>query len=714
MRDPTSKPRYRASEQSEPLSKRTIVSRIVLGIVSVALIAGMVIQFTPNLGGGGGAGAQTEGKTLFTVNGVKVTEREMDRFRQQNPLFAQNFEGTVGQDLDNTLSAQVILIKAAQSDAARIRISDQDVSDQLKAFRASRGLAKDADYLSQIQSAGYTDASFRDTLRLQSQIQKRLKEIQDGVKVTDAEAKLFYDLNKANYKSEERILARQIVVTDVKIAAEVQAKIKAGEDFKALVAAYSKDDGTKAEEGALGSKKGAKTPGEVTALALATNVATEAFKLKSGGVTSSIADGGKFYILKVEKFLPAGQQSFEEAKTKITEDAKQTKANGATENWIKTLEKAAVIVPEKASGFEYFDPTVLKIADTDVKLHELNRQVYNNQQIQQFLSQGGAQGATLVEQFFKPQTIETIIKQAVAVQAAKNTKQPFIGAEADILTSVQQWQTRDVTVTEADARKYYTDNVSFYTTPASANINQATFTTLTAAKSFRASFLVAPSDFAKAAAKLKGTVTEVGSVTPESIDPAFKTVVFDAKALTKAGAIQISDVIQKDKTFVVLGVTTLIEKSVKSFAEAKADAEAKALATKRTASGAAWLTTQQKGIKVQNFYADVRKQLEARAAKAVTEKKALEVKRQAEAETAKKAEAAKNPPLEVTVSEAGAKVTVLDGTKTVETATGAKVSFKLPNGLYTVQVEAKGFKSITQEVRFPDQKALTIKLEAAK
>ena len=713
MRDSTTKPRYRASEQSEPLSKRTIVSRIVLGIVSLALVAGLVIQFTPNLGGGG-ASAQTEGKTLFTVNGVKVTEREMERFRQQNPLFAQSFDGTVGQDLENTLSAQVILIKAAQSDAARIRISDQDVSDKLKAFRASRQLTKDADYLAQIQGAGYTDASFRDTLRLQEQIQKRLKEIQDGVTVTDAEAKLFFELNKANYRSEERILARQIVVTDAKLAAEVQTKLKAGEDFKALVATYSKDEGTKAEEGALGSKKGAKIPGEVTALALPTNVATEAFKLKNGGVTSSIADGGKFYILKIEKFLPAGQQTFEEAKTKLMEDAKQTKANGATENWIKTLEKAAVVVPEKDSGFEYFDPTVLKIGDSEVKLHELNRQVYNNQQIQQFLSQGGAQGATLVEQFFKPQTIETIIKQAVAVQAAKATKQPFIGAEADILTNVQQWETKDVKITEADARKYYTDNLSFYTTPASANINQASFTTLTAAKAFRAAFLAAPSDFAKEAAKLKGTVNEVGSVTPESIDPAFKTVVFDAKALTKAGAIQLSDVIQKDKTFVVLGVTTLIEKSVKSFADARADAEAKALATKRTAAGAAWLTTQQKGIKVQNSYADVRKQLEARAAKAVAEKRALEVKRQAEAETAKKAEAAKNPPLEITVSEATAKVTVLDGTKTVETATGAKVSFKLPNGLYTVQVEAKGFKSVTQEVRFPDQKALTIKLEALK
>jgi parvulin-like peptidyl-prolyl isomerase len=716
VRDLSTKPRYRALENTrEPVSRRTIVSRVVLGVVSVALIAGMVIQFTPNLGAGLGGAAANEGKTLFTVNGIKVTERELDRYRQQNPLFQQSFTGTVGQDIENSLAAQVILIKAAQSDSARIRIPDSEVAQQLAAFRAQNGLQKDADFLARIQSVGYTDASFRDTLRLQTQIQKRLKEIQDGVTVSDAELKLYYDLNKANYRSEERVLARQIVVNDAKTAAEVQTKIKAGEDFVALVKQYSKDEGTKVQDGALGAKTGEKNPGEVTALALPTNVAGEVFKLKNGGVTSSIADGGKFYIIKVEKYLPAGQQTFEEAKTKLTEDAKQTKSNGAIENWIRTLEKNAVVVPEPGSNFSYFNPPVLKVGDRTVTLTELNRQVYNNQQIQQFLAQGGAQGATLVEQFFKPQTLENITKQAVAVQAAKKTGQPFIGADIDVSTAVQQWETRDVTVSDAEVRAYYDKNLSFYTTPASANINEATFPTLEAAKAFRAAFLAAPtSDFNKEAAKQKGTVTELGSVTPDSIDPAFKTVIFQARALTRAGAIQISDVIQKNKQFVVLGVTTLINQSVKPFADAREDAAQKALAAKRSEEGAKWLTAAQKDIKVQNLYADVRKQLEARAAKAEADKKAAEAKAQAEAAAAKKAEADKNPPLEVTVSDPSAKVTVRDGTKDVETATGGKVSFKLPNGLYTLIVEAKGFKTYTKEFRFPDEKMLDVKLEAQK
>ncbi len=712
MRDSTSKPRYRALEGQEPVSRRTIVSRVVLGIVGVALLAGMVIQFTPNLGGGGGGAAQNEGKNLFTVNGIKVSEREVDRFRQRNPLFSLNFAGTVGQDLDNFLYSQVILIKAAQSDASKIRISDGEVSDWLKNFRATNNLQKDADFLARIQGFGYTDASFRDTIRQQLQLEKRLKEIQDGVTLTDPEAKLFYDLNKQNYRSEERILARQIVMNDAKSASEATKRLKAGEDFLALVKEFSKDDATKAEDGALGSKKGEKKPGEITALALPTNVATAAFKLKDGGTTETITDSGKFYILKVDKFLPAGQQTFEEAKTKVTADAKQIKSNGAIENWIKTLEQNAVIVAEKDSKFDYFDPVVAKVGTGQIKLHELNRQVYNNQQIQQFLSQGGAQGSTLVEQFFKTQTLDNLIKQQVGVQSAKKTKEPFIGADADILGAVQQWETRNVTVTEADAKKYYDSNASFYTTPASANLNQATFNTIETAKTFRAAYVAQNGgDFTKEAAKQKGTVSEIGSVTPESIDPAFKTVVFDAKALSKAGAIQVSDVIQKGKQFVVLGVTTLIEKSVKPFADAKDDATQKALAAKRTTEGDKWLATAQKDLKVEKLYPEVRKQLEARAAKVAAQKKADEAKAAAEAAKTKAAEAAKNPPLEVTVSESTAKVTVLDGTKVVQTQTGAKTSFKLPNALYTVRVEAAGFKTVTKDLRFPEQKSLNVKLE---
>ena len=720
VNDTPRKPRYAALETQEPVSKRTLVSRVVLGVVAVALLAGMVIQFTPNLGGGG-AGAQSNGKTIMTVNGLPVTERDLERNRSGSQLFSLGLDGVIGQDLQNQLFSQTVLFKAAEADASSVRLGANEVADFIENFRTSNKLEKDADYQNTIRGQGYTDATFRETVTLQQKIQARLKEIQAAQKVSDPELKLFWELNKANYKNEERITARQIVVNDQKTADEVSAKLKSGTDFIQLVKDYSKDDSTKVEDGAIASEKGKKTPVPIVQLALPTNVATAAFALKTGGTTTAIAEGGKFYFLKVEKYFAAGQQTFDEAKAKLEEDAKQLKSNGATEAWIKALEKNAKVEFTKdgtAAKLEYFNPPVAKVGTEEIKLNQLNRLVYlQNQQIQQFIQQGGAaQSAQLVEQFFKPQTLETLISGAVGIQAAKKLGQPFFGSEQDVVNQAKQWITRDTSVTDADVQKYYKDNVALYSTPASANIAEATFTTIDAAKAFRAAFIAqGGGDFTKTAAKQQGTVSELGALTPDSIAPEYKTVVFEAKALTKAGAFEVSDVIQKAKNFIILGVTSMVEKKVKPFAEIAADAKEKALASKRSTEGTNWITAAVKAAKPQNLYAGVRKQLEAKAAEATKQKAADEAKRKADDEKRKSDEAAKNPPLEIKlIGATEAKVTLLEGTTTLQTAnaTGSRVSLgKIPNGFYTLKVEAAGFKTFQKEVRFPDEKSVEVKLE---
>ena len=48
----------------------------------------------------------------------------------------------------------------------------------------------------------------------------------------------------------------------------------------------------------------------VAQVALPTEVATAAFALKDGGVTDVIASGGKFYIVKVERYLAPATRPF--------------------------------------------------------------------------------------------------------------------------------------------------------------------------------------------------------------------------------------------------------------------------------------------------------------------------------------------------------------------------------------------------------------------
>jgi parvulin-like peptidyl-prolyl isomerase len=634
--------KYAALEQSEPTSKRTVLARVVLGVVAVALLAGMIVQFTPNLASLTGGGVQrTEGKTLFTVNGSPVNEQEFERVKQQNQLFGLANGGTFQQDVNNLLMNQLVLVSSARQDATRTNVGGGDISKYITDLRAQRQLTKDSDYTAFLQSVGYNDASFRDAVRQQLQLTKRIEEIQKGVTLSDAELKFFYEQNKNNYKEADRIVARQIVVDKQADADAIQASLKSGEAFDKL--AHEKSTIGKDQDGALGAKTGEKVPQPIAEIALPKNIADAAFKLKQGGTTSTISDGGKFYIVKVEKFLPAGVPSFETLKAKmdkasdgketnkLTEDARALKGNGAIEAWVKGLQTNAKVEFPKDSKLDLYDPVVATVGTGAIKLSELNRAVYSNQQIQQFLQQG-AQGATLVEQFFKPQSLDNLINQEVAVQAAKKGGQPFFGAAADILQQIQNYQSKDAAITDAEIKKYYDDNIATYTTPASADIQEASFKTLIQAKAFRAAFIAAGTDFTKDAAKQKGTVSETGSVTPESVNPAYKKVLFDARALVKAGALQVSDVIENNKQFVVIGVKTYIEKKVKPFSEVAADAKEKALIGKRAVVGQKWLADAVKAAKPVKKYDDVRKQIELRAKKADADKAAEDAKRKAELE----------------------------------------------------------------------------------
>jgi ribosomal protein S2 len=101
--------------------------------------------------------------------------------------------------------------------------------------------------------------------------------------------------------------------------------------------------------------------------------------------------------------------------------------------------------------------------------------------------------------------------------------------------------------------------------------------------------------------------------------------------------LQVSDVIANNKQFVVIGVKTYIQKSVKPFSEVAADAKEKALIGKRAVVGQKWLTDTVKAAKPVKKYDDVRKQLELRAKKADADKAAEDAKRKAELEKQNKA-----------------------------------------------------------------------------
>jgi parvulin-like peptidyl-prolyl isomerase len=265
------------------LSRRS--NTIILWLVSIGLLAGMVITFTPSLGVGFG-GANQAGAVALTVNGEPIRELQVAQARS-NPLFVSVTEGEVGADLELLLVDTLIRREVVRQESARQRVSDGDVRRAVEEFRTSRGIAgraNDSAYLNLLASSGFTDETFRVYLRQQLQQERWEASLIGNVEVTDAEARAFFDANRDAYLSEERIEARHIVTLEREDALEARARLDAGEDPATVATETSVERADRA--GALGAAAGETVPRPVGRPALPTAVANAAFSLRGAGVTT--------------------------------------------------------------------------------------------------------------------------------------------------------------------------------------------------------------------------------------------------------------------------------------------------------------------------------------------------------------------------------------------------------------------------------------------
>jgi parvulin-like peptidyl-prolyl isomerase len=271
------------------LSRRT--NTIILWLISIGLLVSMVIAFTPTLGGlfnRTPTGADSSAPAL-QVNGQTITELEIARARQ-NPPFNFGIAGEAGADLEMLLLDSLVRNAVFRQAAASVQVSNNEVRDAVNEFRQAQNVAgtrNDQAYLALIGQAGFTDSSFRAFMR--DQLRQERYQLVDSVTVTDDEVLAFYEVNTELYQSEERILARQIVLDDQQTAQEVYAQVVAGEDFAELASEFSIERADRA--GALGAPAGSTEPQPVGRAALPTQVANAAFALQGEGVTELITVG---------------------------------------------------------------------------------------------------------------------------------------------------------------------------------------------------------------------------------------------------------------------------------------------------------------------------------------------------------------------------------------------------------------------------------------
>ncbi len=591
---------------------KKVLTSVLLGFLAVLLVVGLIYQFTPNVGSL--FGGSSSGTPAIKVNGQTVTVEEIQAVQRSNPVLSATTEGLLGDDLKTVAVESRIenaLLKAASTDQ---NVTRAEVNDQVTQVRKSNNLTDNKAWVDRLAQIGFTDASYREEVRSGLAVQKQQKAVTDAApKPTDAQLQLYYDLNKDQFKDEARIVGREIVVSDKAKATALLAQLKSGSDFAVLASANSSE--FKDRAGALGPVTNGK-PAPVAQAALPTEVGAAAFALTGGGLTDVISSGGKFYIVKVEQFIPAATKPFASVKTQVTEQVAQLLKTAASEQWFDGLRQNAKI-EFLLPAWKINNPTVAVVGGQQIPYSDVLSGVVGNQQFASLLQQVPAdQAGTLVNQFLKPGLADQVIEQYAAPKIVADNKLALVGSRANLAQQLALYGSRDVIVTDQDVIKNYQANITTYTTKASATINEAVFTDRAKALAFRQSF--DGKNFVQAASKAGGTVSERGNLAADDtkLNPALSKAIFGTASLRPAGEGSVSDVIESGKNYSVAYVTDLVRASIKPLREVESVIRPQLLAQKRNEVGQAYIKAQMKNIKVENKLSEVLAAQEKRLAAA--------------------------------------------------------------------------------------------------
>jgi peptidyl-prolyl cis-trans isomerase C len=574
--------------------------RIILAILAVVLLGGLIYQFTPALN------TLTAGTSSSTpaikVNGQTVSVQTLDQLRLSNPVYSIASGGLLGSDLRQVVLATAIQQQVLAQDASSIPVSNSTVNQQVSAIRKQDGLTSNKAWTQALQQHGLTDLEFHQLMRENLQIQARANQITKGLKPTTAEAKLFWEINPSQFQKGARIAGREIVLSSRSKAQALRKQLQAGASFSKLADQNGSKDG-----GALGTPgKGGALP-LVSKLALPSAVATQVFALGKPGLSPVIADGGKYYLVDVVRYVGKHAESFASAKTKALAAVKQELQNAALEKWIDRLTQQAKVKTIDPT-WKVFNPVVATVNGHKIYYADVLSALYSNQQIASVLQQGGAQAAGFINAFFKPQVLNGLIDQWVAVHQVKAQGLPIVGSRAEVLANLLAYHTRNLKVTPAQERAYYQANLNQYKTAASADLTEATFKTKSAANAFRTAFLKHPSGFTAAAGAVHANVNQLGRVSQgaKTLAASLGSAVFGASAkLTSAGSAELTPVLAQGKQFVILEVKKLKPAGQIPFSQVQSQIAATVLQQQQTKVGQSYIAALAAKAKVVNHLQQV-------------------------------------------------------------------------------------------------------------
>jgi len=156
------------------------------------------------------------------------------------------------------------------------------------------------------------------------------KEIEDKAKVSDSDAKSYYDTHKEEFMTNNQIRASHILVKTEEEANSIYNEIKKGSDFAKLAQSRSIDTGSAKNGGDLGYfSRGQMVP----------DFEQAAFKLKVGEISKPVKTQYGYHIIKVTEKKEGKPIEFEKIKELVIQKLTAEKQKEVFDSYIEGLKK---------------------------------------------------------------------------------------------------------------------------------------------------------------------------------------------------------------------------------------------------------------------------------------------------------------------------------------------------------------------------------------
>jgi len=296
--------------------------------------------------------ACSAGDVAATVDGEKITTGELEQ--QVNEAKADlekrgiDFSGDKGktlmdqlrtETLDQMINARLMLKEAKKQGT----LTPEQVKDAVKPIRDQ--FPKEEDYKNFLARVKFSEEEVASILALQDRVARDIKP------AGDSEAQAYYDENKEQFGKPDQLQVRHMLFfvdegdknypvkhSDAEARQLAEAAIRdldAGKDFAGLAGEKSEDEGTRVNGGLYTFSKGDAV----------SEFADAAAALKPGEYTKKpVKTVYGYHVIKMEKRIPAEDQSFESVKQQIIDHLNEQAKKDKFTEYMQEVKGKAVIV----------------------------------------------------------------------------------------------------------------------------------------------------------------------------------------------------------------------------------------------------------------------------------------------------------------------------------------------------------------------------------